>query len=142
MKIKLLLPAFLILSFGFFAQTKTTEKKSGTKTFASSCKPVADVGGHSGTSKISLKELDELNAIAVSNCGAKGDYKILSYECTSFIKGNPVVFSGKNEGVFLGTQKSLFVNMKPGNKIFFDNIKVKGPDGKIRTAEGIILIVE
>jgi len=104
------------------------------------CKVYGVINGHKGKFEISKKELAGVKKLeAGSNC--PGDYKVLSYEFTAKIKGQPVSFSGVGATLSTGTTDA-WAGFAVGTKIFFDNIKVKGPDGKTRTAEGIALTIK
>lgn len=62
--------------------------------------------------------------------------KVYCAECFKKIEGDyyEVVFSATNEGANFNNQVKAFVQTKlmPGDRIFLDEIKVKGPDNRIR----------
>ena len=103
------------------------------------CKSYAVLNGHSGTSEITKKELAEIKKLEVGgNCG---EYRVISYEFTMKIKGQPVSFTGTGS-TFSKDVGTVLTQPKAGSKIFFDNIKAKGPDGKVKIVPGITLIVK
>ncbi len=105
-------------------------------TLAQSCKPYAEISGRKGTAEITLKELTEAKKLEVK--GDCGEFKVISFEVTFKRKGGPIVYT--NTGASLKTNE--LTALKPGTKVFFDNIQAKGPDGKIKTLPGITLILK
>ncbi|HXB40854.1 MAG TPA: hypothetical protein VNZ49_09955 [Bacteroidia bacterium] len=92
------------------------------------------IKGYAGVKQISKGNLAGVQTLeAVNDNGAPVDYKIISYELLVKIKGQPVLFKGS--GGSLSNLSILGKNISVGSKIFFDNIKIKGPDGKIVTAK-------
>ena len=83
-----------------------------------------------------------LEHLAVTNnCGDGGDYKIISYEFTIIVKGTPIRLNGIGPKV-RDEMRIAIGQVQKGSKVFFDNIKVSGPGGKVKNAEGITLTVE
>lgn len=101
----------------------------------------AAIQGYVGIKEISKRNLAGVQSLVVAN-GTQPlpDYKIISYELIVKIKGQPVLFKGSG-----GSLSNLSVTAKDlsvGSKIFFDNIKIKGPDGKIVSAKSAWYLVK
>jgi gliding motility-associated protein GldM len=94
--------------------------------------PVASVGGKSGTVDLKKSELSAIGGVGANAPGFdfKANYIVMSFDVTGSIKGQTKFTSctGNN----LNTEaKAILSAAGTGSKIFFDNIRVKKPDGQI-----------
>jgi gliding motility-associated protein GldM len=63
-------------------------------------------------------------------------FNCIGYEYTFVPKGGGDPTVGKGEGPLSPELKTKIQNCRPGSKVFFENIKVKGPDNVPRTLAG------
>lgn len=112
--------------------------------FGQNCKVVSVAGGHKGTDSISVKEIIKITALSVQNgCADNKNYVITSYEFTSLSPDKKSIVSYTNDGPgFSDKIKIAIREAKPGYKLYFDIVKVKGPDGKASDIPGITLIIK
>ena len=94
--------------------------------------PVASVGGKFGTVDMKKSELSSIGGVGANAPGFdfKANYIVLSFDVTGSIRGQTKFTSctGNN----LNTDaKAILAGAGTGSKIFFDNIKVKKPDGQV-----------
>jgi hypothetical protein len=60
-------------------------------------------------------------------------FRVISYNVGALGGKYPVYQTSLNEGNrWNGSASTIINNATPGTSIFFDNIKVQGPDGKVR----------
>lgn len=74
-----------------------------------------------------------------------GDYHftIVSYHCNTVVNGGDYKPSGTiNGGQFKGEVLNIINKAKRGDKLMFENIKAKGPDGNIRSLNSIIIEIK
>jgi gliding motility-associated protein GldM len=94
--------------------------------------PVASVGGKSGTVELKKSELASIGGVGANAPGFdfKANYIVLSFDVTGSIKGQTkfAACSGNNLNA---DAKAILSAASGGSKIFFDNIRVKKPDGQI-----------
>lgn len=93
--------------------------------------PVAIVGGKRG-GNISAAEFKAQGGMIAKLMDSDFDapFKVLSYSVGAIGGKYSTVQSGSNTGNrWAGTAGSIIDNATPGTTIFFDNIKVQGPDG-------------
>ncbi len=132
----------LLLSFSIFGQinAKTNNKSENKSTSVQGCNPVLSLGGQTGKVTLSKKEIEELKALAIkSDCS--DSYTILSYEFTIKIKGQPVSYTTKGPTLDKNMIDAL-ASMKEGSRAFFDNVKIRTPDGKIKIIPGITVTIK
>lgn len=122
-------------------------KKIGFKEFTVKTipDPVIYVSGKTSEGVITKEELMKLEAIdyKIDNIDADVKFWILSFDLTINMRDK----EGKSELVtepsgskkLTDKQKEYLSQAKSGNKIYFENIKVKGSDGSIRKLPGVNL---
>lgn len=107
--------------------------------FSQNCKVYGAINGKKEKSEITKKDLAEVKKLeALGDCG---EYKVISYEFSAKVKGQPVSYIGIGSTLTLD-MKVVAEKINSGAKVFFDNIKVKGPDGKVKHAENLVLIIK
>jgi gliding motility-associated protein GldM len=94
--------------------------------------PVASVGGKFGTVEMKKSELSTIGGVGANAPGFdfKANYIVMSFDVTGSIKGQTkfVSCTGNN---LSPEAKAILGGAGTGSKIFFDNIRVKKPDGSI-----------
>jgi gliding motility-associated protein GldM len=128
------------------AKTKDGTKPQGSKKFRvkSLPPPVASVGGVSGSVDMKKSQLATIGGVGANAPGFdfKANFVVLSFEVTGTIKGQTKVASCQGNGLSADA-KAILSQAGPGSKIFIDQIKVKGPDGKITSnAPGVTIRVK
>ena len=105
--------------------------------------PVATVGGKTGNVDMKKSELSAIGGVGALLAGFDFDAKfiVVSFELSAVVKGNlksePCV--GNN---LSSAAKTILGSCSVGSKIFFDNVKAKGPDGTIRSIPGVVIKVK
>jgi gliding motility-associated protein GldM len=116
------------------AKTADGTKPQGTVKFRVKAlpPPVASVGGKSG-----YVDMPKAGLAAIGGMGAnapgfdfKANYVVLSFDVTGTIKGQTKFTSCQGNNMNADA-KAILAGAGPGAKIFFDNIRVKKPDGVI-----------
>ncbi len=103
------------------------------------CAIKGSIAGHTGKSEITTNELATVKDLELSStCGAESAYKVVSYDMTFVIKGNPILLKGKGSKL----EAEHFKNLTADRKLCFDNIKLVGPNGVKKTAEPVYLTVK
>ncbi|HET6243243.1 MAG: gliding motility protein GldM [Bacteroidetes bacterium] len=104
--------------------------------------PVAMFAGKKGAANISRSDLTTaLGVIAdLENFDFDLKFKVLEFDITATIGGFEQNKTSKSN-MITEEQKSLLKSVKPGAKVYIENIKVKGEDGTIRTLSPINLKV-
>lgn len=94
--------------------------------------PVASVGGKSGTVDLKKSELSSIGGVGANAPGFdfKANYIVMSFDVTGSIKGQ-TKFTTCQGNNLNADAKAILSQAGTGSKIFFDNIKVKKPDGQI-----------
>jgi gliding motility-associated protein GldM len=116
------------------AKTKDGTKPQGTVKFRVKAlpPPVASVGGKSGFVEMPKSGLSAIGGMGANAPGFdfKANYVVLSFDVTGSIKGQTkfAQCSGNN---LTPDAKAILSQAGTGSKIFFDNIKVKKPDGTV-----------
>ncbi|MDO9001476.1 MAG: gliding motility protein GldM [Bacteroidota bacterium] len=105
--------------------------------------PVAKVGGKTGNVDVKKVELGQIGGVGAELAGFDFDAKfiVVSFELTAVVKGNlkSVVCQGNSVN---SEARSILSSAGVGSKIFFENVKAKGPDGTIRNIPGVTLKVK
>jgi gliding motility-associated protein GldM len=108
-----------------------------TTSFDMRCKslpdPIAYVGGKRG-GRIPANELKVQGGV-IAKLDSEFDvaFQVVSYTIGANGGSFPTYTSQTNEGNrWNGAAKSIIDRATPGSSIFFDNIRAKGPDGKVR----------
>lgn len=109
--------------------------------------PVAEVLGHSGSFMEASNRLKVAPGIIASMKGFDFDvkFRVTSFEFTYLQKRqDPIGPINVNGPLFSGNKQvhDLLAKCKPGDKIFLENIKARGPDGVTRTLGTIIITVQ
>ena len=116
------------------AKTADGTKPQGTVKFRVKAlpPPVASVGGKSG-----FVDMPKAGLAAIGGMGAnapgfdfKANYVVLSFDVTGTIKGQTKFTSCQGNNMNADA-KAILAGAGPGAKIFFDNIRVKKPDGVV-----------
>jgi gliding motility-associated protein GldM len=105
--------------------------------------PVATVGGKTGNVDMKKSELNAIGGVGALLAGFDFDAKfiVVSFELSAVVKGNlkSEPCSGNN---LSSNAKTILSSCSVGSKIFFDNVKAKGPDGTIRSIPGVVIKVK
>lgn len=105
--------------------------------------PVAYVGKYKVDAKIPKAELLSLSGVfaKMENFDFDLSFSVISFVCSM---GKDGVFYEKSaQGpAITADMKTMFGGAKPGTRIFFEQVKVKGPDGTIRTIPGVNIKVQ
>ena len=105
--------------------------------------PVATVGGKTGNVDMKKSELSAIGGVGALLAGFDFDAKfiVVSFELSAVVKGNlkSEPCSGNNMS---SNAKSILASCSVGSKIFFDNVKARGPDGTIRNIPGVTIKVK
>ena len=94
--------------------------------------PVASVGGKFGTVDMKKSELSSIGGVGANAPGFdfKANYIVMSFDVTGSIKGQ-TKFTSCTGNNLNSEARNILSQAGGGSKIFFDNIKVKKPDGQI-----------
>lgn len=105
--------------------------------------PVAYVGSIKGDGQMTKAELNSASGVFARMEGFDFD---LSFSVVSFVMSmnvNGVFVEKKGNGpAITPDMKSLLAGAKPGNKVFFEQVTVKGPDGSLRKIPGVNIKVK
>lgn len=105
--------------------------------------PVAKVGGKSGNVEMKKVELASIGGVIADLPGFDFDAKfvVTQFELSAVIKGQlkSAVCPGNQ---LSGEARNILSQAGVGSKIFFENVKAKGPDGTIRNIPGVIIKVK
>lgn len=100
--------------------------------------PVAFVGSIKGDGVMTKAELNNQSGIFARMEGFDFDlsFSVMSYILS--INVNGVFVEKKGNGPAITPEmKSLLAGVRPGNKVFFEQVTVKGPDGTLRKIPGV-----
>jgi gliding motility-associated protein GldM len=126
------------------ARTPEGVKQQGSCTFRVKRipDPIANVGGKEGTAEIRKIDAVGIGAVLAKVKGFEfeANFKVVSYDFTAIVKGQPVIFTGVGPAMSDDMKKALG-KVSTGSKIFIDNVKAQGPDGTIRNIPGVTLKV-
>jgi len=64
-------------------------------------------------------------------------YEIISYRVGIEGKGKDYVEADANSAYFPSSILGAVRSLRPGDVVYFDNVRVKGPDGKVRDMSNI-----
>lgn len=105
--------------------------------------PVTKVGGQSGNVDMKKVQLSQIGGVIADLPGFDFDAKfvVTSFELSAVVKGalKSVVCSGNQLN---GEARAILSSAGVGSKIFFDNVKAKGPDGSVRNIPGVTIKVK
>jgi hypothetical protein len=141
---------FLLVSFqAIFAQNYVETKnksKSGMANPVAVFKvgrfpdPIIFFGKYTYGAVVQMPELLSIEKIDAKCRGCRPDlFEVISFDFNLVSNGSPVIMSGSKS--ITSEMKKFIKTLKSGSKIYFDNVKVKGPDGTIRIVPGLLLIV-
>lgn len=101
--------------------------------------PVAKVGGKNG-GRMSAAEMRVQNGLAaiLENFDFDAKFEVISYNVTFVAKRQDPVSAVCNGAYFNSQVQSFQKDMKPGDTVYFEEIRVKGPDGTTRRIPGIV----
>ena len=105
--------------------------------------PVAKVGGKTGNVEVKKMELAAIGGVGAELAGFDFDAKFIvtSFELSAVVKGALKSVSCPGNSLS-GEARSILSSAGVGAKIFFENVKAKGPDGTIRNIPGVTLKVK
>lgn len=131
------------------ARTKEGVKQVGTQEIRVKMipDPIAEVGGRTGSFLEAPNRMKVYPGIVASMKGFDFDvrFHVISYEFTFLQKRqDPVGPISVNSPMFSANKQvsDLIAKCKPGDKIFLENIKARGPDGFTRTLGTIIITIQ
>lgn len=105
--------------------------------------PVAKVGGKTGNVDVKKIELGAIGGVGAELAGFDFDarFVVTSFELSAVVKGalKSVVCPGNS---LTSEARSILSSAGVGSKIFFENVKAKGPDGSVRNIPGVTLKVK
>jgi gliding motility-associated protein GldM len=105
--------------------------------------PVATVGGKSGNVDMKKMEIASIGGVGALLAGFDFDAKfiVVSFELSAVVKGNlkSEPCTGNN---LSSAAKTILASANVGSKIFFENVKAKGPDGTVRSIPGVVIKVK
>jgi len=105
--------------------------------------PVTKVGGQSGNVDMKKQQLSQIGGVIADLPGFDFDAKfvVTTFELSAVVKGalKSVVCSGNQ---LSGEARAILASAGVGSKIFFDNVKAKGPDGSLRNIPGVTIKVK
>ncbi len=105
--------------------------------------PVAKVGGKTGNVDVKKLELGAIGGVGAELAGFDFDarFVVISFELSAVVKGalKSVVCPGNS---LSGEARAILSSAGVGSKIFFENVKAKGPDGTVRSIPGVTLKVK
>jgi len=101
--------------------------------------PVAKVGGKNG-GRMNAAEMRAQNGLAaiLENFDFDARFEVVSYQVTFVPKRQDPVSAACNGAYFNSQVQSFQKEMKPGDTVYFEDIRVKGPDGTTRRIPGIV----
>lgn len=104
--------------------------------------PLAQIAGRIGgpISKKKLLEQKTVN-VAISNFDLDITFIVTEFKMSATIKGFVNEYVSKSDKI-TEEQKSVISGMSVGDKLYFEDIKAVGPDGRIRQMPTIALIIE
>lgn len=105
--------------------------------------PVSKVGGKTGNVDVKKVELGQIGGVGAELVGFDFDAKfaVISFELSAVVKGALKSISCTGNSVN-SEARAILNSAGVGSKIFFENVKAKGPDGTIRNIPGVTLKVK
>lgn len=107
--------------------------------------PVAEVGGKSSGTLPSSTLKAQIGIVAnLKNFDFAARFVVESFEMSMAPKRGELQGPFKEDSPYLNKNKdiiSLIKRARPGDRVFFDNIRAKGPDGRSRTINSISLLL-
>ena len=105
--------------------------------------PVATVGGKTGNVDMKKMEVASIGGVGALLAGFDFDarFAVVSFELSAVVKGNLKSEACVGNNISAGA-KTILNSCSVGSKIFFENVKAKGPDGTIRSIPGVVIKVK
>ncbi|MCE2772288.1 MAG: gliding motility protein GldM [Bacteroidetes bacterium] len=105
--------------------------------------PVAYVGNIKGDGQMTKAELLGQSGVfaRMENFDFDLSFKVVSFVMSMNVNGAFVEKKGSGPAL-TGDMKSLLQGVKPGNKVFFEQVTVQGPDGSLRKIPGVNIKVK
>jgi gliding motility-associated protein GldM len=105
--------------------------------------PVAFVGSIKGDGQMTKSELQNQSGVfaRMENFDFDLSFKVVSFVMSINVNGVFVEKKANGPGI-TPEMKSLLGGAKPGNKVFFEQITVQGPDGTLRKIPGVNIKVK
>jgi len=96
--------------------------------------PITTVGGVSGGVDMKKTSLASIGGVGATAPGFdfKANFIVLSFDITGSVKGQTKVASCQGNSL-TPEAKAILNGAGIGSKVFIDNVKVKGPDGKVNS---------
>lgn len=105
--------------------------------------PVAYVGSIKGDGQMSKAELQNQSGVFAKMEGFDFDLKFNVVSFVMSMNVNGVFVDKKGSGpAITADMKSMLSGARPGNKVFFEQITVQGPDGTLRKIPGVNIKVK
>ncbi len=133
--------------------TVSAKTKDGTKAQGPPVKfrvkripdPIAKIGGKLGlgTLEFPKNQLAAIGGVVAELQGFDFDarFVVTGFQMSAVIKGALKDYSANGPGL-TGEMKGILAQLGPGGKVFFENIKAKGPDGSVRTLPNVAIKVK
>ncbi len=101
--------------------------------------PVAKVGGKDG-GRMNAAEMRVQNGLSavLENFDFDARFSVVSYQVTFVPRRQDPVSAVCNGAYFTSQVQGFQKDMKPGDMVYFEEIRVKGPDGTTRRIPGIV----
>jgi gliding motility-associated protein GldM len=105
--------------------------------------PVAYVGSIKGDGQMTKAELNAASGVfaRMENFDFDLSFSVVSFVMSMNVNGVFVEKKGNGPAI-TADMKSLLAGAKPGNKVFFEQVTVKGPDGTLRKIPGVNIKVK
>lgn len=105
--------------------------------------PVAYVGNIKGDGQMTRNELQNQSGVfaRMENFDFDLSFKVVSFVMSMNVNGVFVEKKANGPGI-TPEMKSLLGGAKPGNKVFFEQVTVQGPDGTLRKIPGVNIKVK
>lgn len=105
--------------------------------------PVAYVGTIKGDGQMTKAELNTASGVfaRMENFDFDLSFSVVSFVMSMNVNGVFVEKKGNGPAI-TPDMKSLLAGAKPGNKVFFEQVTVKGPDGTLRKIPGVNIKVK
>ena len=102
---------------------------------------ISYIGRHKNLDTVSIKELKQFDTLYIKAGKTPFYFKVISFEVTLSTTNGLKIISVIGNKLSEDVRNGL-IKISPGTKIYFDNIKTKGVDGKVRNASGMTLVIK
>jgi len=105
--------------------------------------PVSKVGGKTGNVEMKKAELATIGGVVAELQGFdfEARFVVISFELSAVVRGALKSELCQGNGLSPGA-RTILNAATPGSKIFFENVKARGPDGTVRNIPGVTLKVK